>query len=259
MVGPLEERHLMTSFSPAESDSGEGGAIVEPRPRTRTSSEAAYRRLHADIVQGRVMPNERLVESDLITLLEAPRATVRIVLARLENDGLVVREPNRGARVRMVSESEAFEITQTRAALESLAAQGAAIHATDADIVQMRGFIREMHGFLESGDLINYSVTNSHLHAKVTATSRNETAARLIRELNAQLVRFQYRTVLVHGRAKKSIIEHTEIVEAIAAHDPDRAAAAMRAHLSQVADTLKETAGARSQHSPHGDPQLHQN
>ena len=75
------------------------------------------------------MPNERLIESDLIDSLGVSRAAVRIILAQLENEGLVVREPNRGARVRMVSEAEAIEITQTRAALESLVAQQAALSA----------------------------------------------------------------------------------------------------------------------------------
>lgn len=215
-----------------------------------SATEDCYERLHAEIVQGHVMPNERLVEADLIESLGVSRAAVRIILARLENDGLVVRERNRGARVRMVSESEAFEITQTRAAVESLAAQGAAIHATDEDIAFMRGLLVEMRGYLESGDLLKYSDTNSRLHARVTAASHNQTATRMIAELRAQLVRFQYRTVLVAGRAKNSIAEHTEIVEAIAAHDSDRAGAAMRTHLAHVAETLKETASARSQHPP---------
>ena len=98
---------------------------------------------------------------------------MRIILAQLENEGLVIRERNRGARVRMVSESEAFEIIQTRAALESLAAQGAAVHATDDDIRFMRDLLVEMRGYLDAGDLLTYSDTNSKLHATVTAISQN--------------------------------------------------------------------------------------
>ena len=237
----------MNALADGQSPSPAAHAVT-PTGRA-TSHKDGYERLHADIVQGRVMPNERLIESDLIDSLGVSRAAVRIILAQLENEGLVVREPNRGARVRMVSEAEAIEITQTRAALESLVAQGAALRATDEDIAVMRGLLAEMRGYLESGDLLTYSETNSRLHARVTAISQNQTAARLIAELQAQLVRFQYRTVLVVGRAKNSIAEHTEIVEAIAAHDPERAGTAMRVHLSHVADTLKDTTGARSQHT----------
>ncbi|WP_084697105.1 GntR family transcriptional regulator [Glaciibacter superstes] len=242
----------MLSRRDASADRDDDRALPA-RASKATAAEGGYRRLHGDIVQGRVMPNERLVELDLTESLGVPRAAVRIILARLENDGLVVREPNRGARVRMVSESEAFEITRIRAAIESLAAEGAALHATDDDIAEMRAMLVQMRELMESGDLLKYSDVNSLLHAKVTATSGNQTAARLIAELKAQLVRFQYRTVLVVGRAKNSFAEHTEIVEAIAAHDPERAAAAMRTHLSHVAETLRDTAGARSQRA-HGEP-----
>ena len=51
-------------------------------------------------------------------------------LVRLQQDGLVEREPNRGARVRRVSEQEAVEILEARAALEGLAAGYAVQRAT---------------------------------------------------------------------------------------------------------------------------------
>ena len=52
-------------------------------------------------------------------------------------------------------------------------------------------------------------------------------------------MRFQYRTGLVPGRPERSYAEHTEIVEAIAARDPDAAELAMRSHLSHVAEALR--------------------
>ncbi|MGH2876423.1 MAG: FCD domain-containing protein, partial [Solirubrobacteraceae bacterium] len=54
----------------------------------------------------------------------------------------------------------------------------------------------------------------------------------------SQLVRFEYRTILQPGRSERSLAEHTAIVEAVAAGDPDGAEAAIRAHLEHVADAL---------------------
>jgi DNA-binding GntR family transcriptional regulator len=68
------------------------------------------------------------------------------------------------------------------------------------------------------------------------AVARHSTASRLISTLKFQLVRFQYRTILVPGRSERSFAEHTAIVDAIAAGDPDAAEAAMRTHLSHVAE-----------------------
>jgi DNA-binding FadR family transcriptional regulator len=52
-------------------------------------------------------------------------------------------------------------------------------------------------------------------------------------------VRFQYRTILVPGRAERSYAEHTAIVDAIAAGEADAAEAAMRGHLLHVTDALR--------------------
>jgi DNA-binding FadR family transcriptional regulator len=58
-------------------------------------------------------------------------------------------------------------------------------------------------------------------------------------------VRFRFRTILVPGRSQQSYQEHAAIVEAVVAHDPDRAEEAMRYHLSHVADALKATTRTR--------------
>jgi DNA-binding FadR family transcriptional regulator len=67
----------------------------------------------------------------------------------------------------------------------------------------------------------------------------------LLDRLKSQNVHFQFHTILVPDRPQQSYQEHAAIVEAVAAHDPDRAEAAMRSHLSLVADALKATKRTR--------------
>src|SRR3954470_24663653 len=93
----------------------------------------AYGVLHAQIVSGELSPGERLVEEELAEQLGASRGAIRTALLRLEHDRLVLRERNRGARVRRVTADEAVEILEARAALESLAAGYAALRRTDAE------------------------------------------------------------------------------------------------------------------------------
>jgi DNA-binding FadR family transcriptional regulator len=63
--------------------------------------------------------------------------------------------------------------------------------------------------------------------------------AGLIATLKYQLVRFQYRTILLPGRSEHSFREHSGIVHAIAAADADAAERAMQTHLSHVAEALR--------------------
>ena len=195
--------------------------------------------LRAAIVAGRLLPNERLVEADLTRRLGVGRAAVRTALARLEHEGLVALEPHRGARVRLVALSEAVEILEARAVLEGLAVRRAAANATETDIVDLRAILAEMRRLLDGGDLLNASDANAILHKRLLQMGGHATANRLISGLRSQLVRFEYRTILVPGRSERSLAEHTAIVDVVAGGDPEAAETAMRTHLSHVADALR--------------------
>jgi DNA-binding GntR family transcriptional regulator len=206
----------------------------------------AYETLREAIVTGRLRPNERLVEADLVASLGVRRTAVRAALARLAHEGLVEHERNRGAKVRLVGEQEAVEILETRAVLEGLIARKAAERATPKDVEELRAIVDEMRGRLEHGDLLGSSEPNIRLHAAIQRISEHSTVARVVATLNSQLVRFQYRTILQPGRPEDSLAEHRAIVDAIAAKDGDAAEAAMRRHLSQVTETLRATAAANA-------------
>jgi DNA-binding GntR family transcriptional regulator len=196
-------------------------------------------RLREAIVTGRLQPNEHLVESDLARRLGVSRTLIRAALVRLEHEGLVEHERHRGARVRLVSEREAVEILETRAVLEGLAARLAAERATAQDVDDLKGILADMQQLREAHGLVAVSDLNAQLHRRLLEISGHTTAARLIGTLNSQLVRFQYRTILLPGRSERSFSEHAEIIAAVATRDGDRAEAAMRTHLSSVADALR--------------------
>jgi DNA-binding GntR family transcriptional regulator len=138
-----------------------------------------------------------------------------------------------------VSEAEAIELLEARAALEGLAARHAALDADDAAVDGLHEIIAGMRHLREQGDLIGLSNANARLHAAILEASGHETARRLSRTLSSQIVRFQFRTVLLPGRPDHSLAEHSEIVEAIAARDADAAERAMQRHLLHVAEALR--------------------
>ena len=196
-------------------------------------------RLREAIVTGRFQPSERLIEVEVARELGVGRSAVRTALARLEHEGLVEHERHRGARVRLVGAQEAVEILETRAVLEGLAARHAAVNATAEDVRHLTAVLDEMRRRLDAGDLLGASDQNAVLHGRILEISRHTTAARLIATLKSQLVRFQYRTIMLPGRSEHSFGEHRAIIGAIAAGDSDAAEQAMRVHLSHVAEALR--------------------
>ncbi|HEY7630919.1 MAG TPA: GntR family transcriptional regulator [Thermoleophilaceae bacterium] len=209
--------------------------------RRRSGDEDGYLRLREAIVRGELAPNQRLVEADMSSAFRMPRAAVRTALVRLEHEGLVVREPHRGARVRFVSEQEAVQILQARAALEGLAAREAAQRITKASASEVRAVLARQKAALSGQDFLGASDVNAELHAKIVDLSGHATAQRLIRSLNSQMVRFQFRTILIPGRPSQSLEEHSAIVEAVTAGEPEKAERAMRRHLTNVAKALEST------------------
>ena len=221
---------------PAEADS----------QATADASLVAYRALREAIVDGRLHPNQRLIEADVARLLGAGRTTVRAALVRLEQEGLVERERNRGARVRLVSDREALEIEEVRVSLEQLMAKHAAQNLTPEGLADLRAMLQEMTAHVEADDPVGYSELNARFHSRIWSLADLGVAERMLRNLKSQSIRFQYRTILEPGRPERSLREHVRIVEALASRDPDASEAAMRDHQSQVVANLKSAIAHRS-------------
>jgi DNA-binding GntR family transcriptional regulator len=220
---------------------------MTPSAAKITETDQSYAQLHQAIVRGKLLPNERLVEMELAQKLGVGRAAVREALARLEQDGLVEREPNRGARVRLVTLEEAVEMFEARAVLEGLALRYAARNAGAPEIAELQAIVDRMAQCLAAGDLLAISDLNAELHALLLRIANHRTVLRLLERLQAHHVRFQYRMILVPGRAAHSVQEHRTIVNAVAHHDEDAAEAAMRQHLTHSAEVLRQS----SQHTNH--------
>ena len=205
----------------------------------RVATNSSYEALREAIVRGDIAPDARLVEADVSSTFEMSRGAVRTALIRLEQEGLVVREPHRGARVRKVSDEEAVEILQARAVLEGLAVRQTAERIDDAGRARLQACLTRQRDLLEVGDLLGASDANADLHVALLELSGHGTALRLIHALNSQSVRYQYRTILIPGRSAASVAEHAAIVEAVVAGRPAEAEEAMRNHLFNVAQAVQ--------------------
>lgn len=195
--------------------------------------------LRNEITGGRFQPNEHLVEADLANLLNTNRAIVRTALVVLEAEGLVIREPNRGARVKLLSAREALEVAEIRLPLETMSARLAALNATPEDCDALKQILADMQQHYAARNFRAMSLMNARLHASIATTTRNETLARILANLKHQLIRIQYGTGFIPNRPEKSLAEHKKIVLAICAGDQKLAARHMEEHLRSVLENLK--------------------
>jgi len=199
----------------------------------------AYHHLREAIVSGQFHPNERLVEATIAQRIGSGRTAVRAALVRLDQEGLVKLEHNRGARVRLLSDREALEIEEVRAALEGMLARRAAERIKAEGLRALRQVMVQMRERVEAGDSIGYSELNATFHQHIWTAADHPTASNLVGSLKSQGIRFQYQTALRPGRAQRSLREHEAIFAALKTHDGDAAESAMRTHLAEMLDTLR--------------------
>lgn len=196
-------------------------------------------RLRHDILAGEFAPGERLVELQLTDRYGAGRAAIRAALVELTTEGLIDRETNRGATVRQISVDEAIQITEARAALESLIASVAALRATDAERAELARLETEMRSAVSQGRFLDYSELNAILHRRIREISQHAVAGELVAMLRNRSARHQYSLALMPGRPTESLEQHAAIIRAIVRGDEAGARAAMRAHLLSVIDVLR--------------------
>ena len=195
--------------------------------------------IRSAIVEGSFLPNERLVEEDLVPRFNANRSAVRLALARLEQEGLVIREPYRGVRVRLVSGEEAIEIMETRAVLESLIIRHAAKKVTVDQIKGLKAILAELRTFVDSNDMDAYVDGNWRLHQAIVRIGNHATSSKLLHALSGQSVISQFRPFLEPGRPEDLLHEHEELVAALANRDPDKVERLMRTHLDKATEVVR--------------------
>jgi DNA-binding GntR family transcriptional regulator len=198
--------------------------------------------LRMAIYQGELTPGQRLVEGELAVRYDVSRGAVREALALLGNEGLVVRERNRGARVRPVTLEEAIEITEARAALEGLCAAKAAAVIAAGERRELEALSATMTVAVRANAIIGCNRTSQQLHSRVCEIAGQATVSALLDRLRYQGVRYQFQVSLLPGRPAQSLQEHLAVIEAVRARDPERAEKAMRDHLFGLVAALRRLA-----------------
>jgi DNA-binding GntR family transcriptional regulator len=191
-------------------------------------------------MEGIYTPRQRLVETDIAPALGVSRATLRAVLIRLQHEGLIEIQPNRGAQVRAFSVDEAVQILQVREVLEGLAAALAAEKVTPAQLAELHRIITAMEKTLAADDLLGQLPLADRFHRVIVEAAAHPFITQFLTMLHAPLLRHQFRIILVPGRKDLSLAEHRDILTCLEQHDAAAAEQAMRRHMAQLRSSLQQ-------------------
>jgi DNA-binding GntR family transcriptional regulator len=204
------------------------------QPRAHNAAHRVYRDLRDDIVSMRRQPGQPIVEKEIALKRGVSRTPVREALLRLADESLVDIFPQSGTFVARIPASALPEAILMRTALEQTTARLAAERADAGQLARLDGLIDRQRRLAARGDRDRFHAADEAFHAAIAAAAGHPGIWRFIEQVKIQVDRYRRLTLPVPGRMGRVLDEHKQILAAIAAHDPDGAAAAMAAHLEAL-------------------------
>jgi DNA-binding GntR family transcriptional regulator len=217
---------------------------VEP-----TINAAAYRQIRADIVACRLVPNERLRLEGLRGRYGVGGSPIREALMRLEAEGLVILEQNKGFRVAPVSREQLLDLTRTRIEIEAIALRWSIEEGGVEWEAELLGAFHRLsrRKKTERGNAsaINAEWFREHrkFHAALVAASGSPTLEAIRAGLFAQAERYVALSVISKLPSRNDAIEHEQIMRASLARNVGRAVQLHTAHIERTAERVAKWLG----------------
>jgi len=211
---------------------------VRPLQRPVPLRQSVYDALIDLIVGGELPPGQHMVETDLARQLGVSRQPIREALHRMEAEGWVDLRPSQGAFVHVPTDTEVDHLLDVRVMLEAETARLAAAlplppsAARTAQLARLRELVQEGQEAAEAGDFAAAVTINNAFHAEIAEIGGNTVLAELA-HIVGRRVQWYYRMV-VPERGHGSWDEHTELIDAIEAGDPDLAQEVARKHTERT-------------------------
>ncbi|MEU6555051.1 GntR family transcriptional regulator [Streptomyces sp. NPDC046915] len=199
-------------------------AKIEPIGAVRERVLADLRR---DIIAGRLLPGDRLVERELAERFGVSRVPVREAIRALVAEGFVLFETPRRTVVRRLTPTDVKELFELREALEVYAAGLAAARATPQALAELRELLGQSATATETGDAEAITDVNTRFHDRIRALAGNSLLISVMEPVDGRL-RWLTRQ---NEEWPQLLMEHRELYESIASGDPDRARAHALRHV----------------------------
>jgi DNA-binding GntR family transcriptional regulator len=203
-----------------------------------TLAERLRQKLEEAIAAGRLEPGSRLDEQEIAQRFGVSRTPVREAFRLMAANNLVELRGRQGANVRAIKAEALIEMFQVMAELEGLCARLAARRVSQAWGGEISAIHHRLVAAGETGNIDLFYDVNQEFHEAIYDASRNAYLADQTRKLRNQVAAYRRRVTRMPNRIADTVREHEAIMQAILAHDPERAHSTMRDHVNLLGDNL---------------------
>ncbi len=199
------------------------------------------------IIQGKLRPGEKTPEQELAGELGVSRTPIREALRILEQQGLIESRPKNGTYIARINWDEVRDSLHVRIALEEFAVRLAVTRLTsqawDDLCATLRGLLDGMRSAVARSDPIAATELDMQWHTLLIDAARNRFLSRIWRSTRlAYLVWSPEREIypLTPEKWAEFHERHQELLAALRSREPDRCAAAVRAHILKKISDIDE-------------------
>ena len=210
--------------------------------------DVVYNTLRKAILRGEFQPGERLMEIMLANKLGVSRTPVREAMRQLENEGLVIMIPRKGAQVAKITRQELNDVLEVRKSLEILAVEKACERMTPEQEAALAEAEELFNSLIGTDDITAIAEADVAFHDVIYQATGNRRLIQILNNLREQMYRFRVEHLKNKAGRLKLTEEHRAIVEAVLAKDAEAASRLTAEHIDNQKIAIDRNIEEKSNH-----------
>lgn len=202
--------------------------------------DVVFQTLRTAILKGDLKPGERLMELQLASKLGVSRTPIREAIRMLEQEGLAIMIPRKGAEVARMTEKDMEDVLQIRCSLEELAVRLACQNITQMEMQELRVAMEQFREKTTTEDIAAIAQADVNFHDVLYKSADNPKLLGLLNNLREQMYRYRVEYLKNPSIYQQLITEHRQLYETVKMQDAEKAAAYTRMHLENQTESMKK-------------------
>ena len=202
--------------------------------------DVVFNTLREAILRGDLKPGERLMELQLASQLGVSRTPIREAIRMLEQEGLAVTMPRKGAEVAKMTLKGMEDVLEVRAALDELASQLACERITEEQLALLEEKKIAFENSLKTGNVKAIAATDVAFHDVIYDATNNPKLVNMLNNLREQIYRYRVEYLKKKENYPILIKEHNAIFDSLANRNQDDATTSIREHVKNQAIAVKD-------------------
>ncbi|MBR6159367.1 MAG: GntR family transcriptional regulator [Lachnospiraceae bacterium] len=201
--------------------------------------DVVFNTLREAILRGDLKPGDRLMEIQLAEKLGVSRTPIREAIRMLENEGLAVTSPRKGATVAAMTIKDMEDVLQIRETLEELAVRLACDRINEDGIEKLRKNMSAFEESIKKGNIKAIAKCDEEFHDIIFASSNNPRLVSILSNIREQMYRYRIEYLKDPRNYPALLEEHKAIFRGITERSKEDVTSVMRCHIDNQIDCVK--------------------